>query len=246
MFRKFEEKALNLIGEKLLSENIDIKLRTLSKEEAIGNPYRDDFPLLKGKEVMIEANFKGSKGQAFTSFPTNWKGKLKDLLLNNDYSFHSKSLKVAAINAVLRYLGYIDKTIHCRDKSPKLCSQKIAKYLKEKYGKSVKILVVGRQPAIIEAILNEYPKEYVIVTDKDEDYIEKYDEKLGIFIHNGDKNYELMKTTNIVLATSTIVITENLNEFFNALIHKDFYMYGVTGAAFCFLMDVNRLCYHGE
>ena len=59
-----------------------VSARTLSAKEAIGNPDRDDFPLLKGKEFMVEASFRGAKGQAFTDMPGNYKGYLKpDTLL---------------------------------------------------------------------------------------------------------------------------------------------------------------------
>ena len=51
----------------LLDERIEVKGRILKPDEAIGTPQRKDFPLLKGKERLMEAGFKGARGQAFTA-----------------------------------------------------------------------------------------------------------------------------------------------------------------------------------
>jgi len=39
----------------------------LSPRDAIGDPGRDDFPILRGREVLMQAVYKGAAGQAFTS-----------------------------------------------------------------------------------------------------------------------------------------------------------------------------------
>jgi hypothetical protein len=46
----------------LLEEPITVRARTLSVEEAIGNLEGDDFPLQKGKERLMEAEFRGGAG----------------------------------------------------------------------------------------------------------------------------------------------------------------------------------------
>ena len=43
---------------------ISIVSKSLSSKEAIGNTKRKDFPIIVGKEIMLEADFKGAKGQA--------------------------------------------------------------------------------------------------------------------------------------------------------------------------------------
>ena len=60
-------------------ETVQVKIVPLSAEQAIGNPQRDDFPLLKGKEVVIEAQFRGSFGHAFTSQPGEFKGTIDEI-----------------------------------------------------------------------------------------------------------------------------------------------------------------------
>lgn len=46
----------------LLNEEVNITGRTLTAEEAIGNTERKDFPIIKGKEKLLEADFRGVKG----------------------------------------------------------------------------------------------------------------------------------------------------------------------------------------
>lgn len=45
-----------------LDSAVQLSCRALDPGEAIGNPKRQDFPLLGGREVLIEANFNGFKG----------------------------------------------------------------------------------------------------------------------------------------------------------------------------------------
>ena len=50
----------------LLNESVVIKAAPLTPDEAIGNPTDRDYPLVRGKERLMEANFQGGRGQAFT------------------------------------------------------------------------------------------------------------------------------------------------------------------------------------
>ena len=99
-----------------------VKARVLSSEEAIGNPEADDFPLQKGKERLMQAEFSTGTGQAFTDRYRDFSGKLCDIIempLKNNFR---RAVFVAALNAVLRHLNEVHGTIHCRDKEPALCA----------------------------------------------------------------------------------------------------------------------------
>ncbi|MFZ2331290.1 MAG: hypothetical protein WAW45_06840, partial [Atribacterota bacterium] len=80
-YQEIKERFSRLIPDDALwSSTVNvINIRTLTPQEVIGKPDRDDFPLLKGKEVMIQADFKGSLGQAFTDMPGNFKGSLREI-----------------------------------------------------------------------------------------------------------------------------------------------------------------------
>ncbi|MCL5123613.1 MAG: hypothetical protein M1511_03775 [Deltaproteobacteria bacterium] len=100
------------------AETIQIRVRTLSPEEAIGNPEDKDYPLTKGRERMMEAEFKGCFGQAFTDMYGNFSGDMNYVLqmeLNNNFR---RAIFLASFNAVTRYLGIADKTVHCKDEAP--------------------------------------------------------------------------------------------------------------------------------
>ena len=80
-YEEIKEKFCKLIkGDEVWSSRINVvNVRPLTSKEAIGNPERDDFPLIKGKEVMIQADFRGSLGQAFTDMPGNYSGTLREV-----------------------------------------------------------------------------------------------------------------------------------------------------------------------
>ncbi len=120
MYAEIKEKFGKIVAENNLREgNVRISAKTLSAEEAIGNPERDDFPLLKGKERLMQAEFNGSLGQAFTDLYGNFEGTLQNVLdmeLKNNFR---RAIFIATLNAVMRHLGLIDGTIHCKNNGPR-------------------------------------------------------------------------------------------------------------------------------
>jgi hypothetical protein len=67
IYNEMRERTRELLGgQDILGERVRIWARTLSTEEAIGNPEADDFPLQKGKERIMQAEFGNALGQAFT------------------------------------------------------------------------------------------------------------------------------------------------------------------------------------
>ncbi|MGE5592770.1 MAG: Rossmann-like domain-containing protein [Betaproteobacteria bacterium] len=121
----------------LAADDVEVvTARPLAPEEAIGSPTRRDFPLLKGKEVMIQARFRDSSGQAYTDMPAPFQGRLADVIALPLRSNYERAVFVATCNAVMRHLGLVDHTIHCRDNEPEEC----ARLLRER----VKQLTAGR------------------------------------------------------------------------------------------------------
>ena len=111
---------------------VRIQARGLSTQEAIGNPEADDFPLQKGKERLMQAGFCNALGQAFTDRYGDFEGDLDEILgmsLNNNYR---RALFVASLNAVLRHLKQVEKTVHCRDEEPARRATELSRYLKNR------------------------------------------------------------------------------------------------------------------
>lgn len=88
-------------------DDLVVATRPLSSSEAIGSPERDDFPLLRGKEVLMEANYRGSLGQAFTSAAGVFSGTLEEVLELSLQDAFDRAVFVSTINAVLRNLGLV-------------------------------------------------------------------------------------------------------------------------------------------
>jgi len=132
----------------LADQPIDITCKALSARQAIGTPDHDDYPIIKGKEVMVEADFLNAKGQSFTDEFENRAYRVKDLLSMDLSTNRKRASFIAGLNAVYRYLGLVDKTIHCKDKEPVLCAEKLPDIIL----KDSKMLLVGHQPRFLEKL----------------------------------------------------------------------------------------------
>lgn len=75
--QELKNRALQLCTRhNLLNEMVSVTARTLTPEEAIGNPEGDDFPLQKGRERLMQAEFRGAFGQAFCGIEKKTFGSL--------------------------------------------------------------------------------------------------------------------------------------------------------------------------
>ena len=82
IYDEIREHAFQVIDKSLLDRNITVKARALSTKEAIGNPESDDFPLMKGRERLMQAELEGSAGQAFTDQFGDFEGTVRTSFLN--------------------------------------------------------------------------------------------------------------------------------------------------------------------
>ena len=64
----------------LLDETVVIRAKPPTPEGAIGNPESEDFPILKGVERLMQAEFSGCFDQAFTDMYGDFEGTLQDVL----------------------------------------------------------------------------------------------------------------------------------------------------------------------
>jgi len=238
-YNDIKERFFNLIKEKdIMSSKVEVvSARTLTPQEVIGKPERDDFPLLKGKEVMLQADFKGSLGQAFTDMPGNYSGILREVfeipLVNN----FRRAIFVASINAVLRHLNYISKTVHCRDKEPGECAAHLVDYIKERFGQP-RIAFIGIQPAIVEALAAQFE---IRVVDLDPDNVGQ--KRCGVIIEDVAYTKEILSWADLILATGTTVVNNTLTSL---LIEKPIIFYGVTIAGVAYLRGYEQYCFCGH
>jgi hypothetical protein len=234
IYTTLQNKALELCArEGLLDESIMITARTLTPEEAIGNPEDRDFPLHKGNERLMQAEFRGARGQAFTDMFGNFAGSLKDIFsmpLENNFR---RAVFVAGLNAVMRSLGLTQGTVHCRDEEPKTCAGALVTYIRNKYG-DVKITQAGFQPRMIQALA---PVFSLRVLDLDPDNIGT--EKFGITVEGPDRAAEAVAWADVLLVTGTVLVNGTIDAFLNG---KPVIFYGTTIAGAAALMGFERFC----
>jgi len=238
-YEDVKERFFNLIKEKdLISSKVEIvSARSLTTQEVIGRPERDDFPLLKGKEVMIQADFKGSLGQAFTDMPGNYNGTLKEIFnmsLDNNFK---RAIFISTLNAVLRYLNYISKTVHCKDKEPGECAAHLKDYIGERFGQP-RIAFIGMQPAMVEALAAHFK---IRVTDLDPNNIGQ--KKCGVLIEDTSHTKEILSWADLIIATGTTAVNDTLPSL---LVRKPIIFYGVTIAGIAHLMGYEQYCFCGH
>jgi hypothetical protein len=233
-YEEVKQKLKQLVeNHNLLGEHIKITARSLIPKEAIGEPERKDFPLLKGKEVMMEADFLGYKGQAYTSMPGNFSGTIEDVLclpLSNDFE---RAYLISSLNAVMRYLGLVEKTIHCRNEDPEKCASQLPEYISKRFGKP-KIAFIGFQPAMINSLSNSFELK---VVDLDEDNIGKI--KYGVLIYGPEKTEEILSWADIIIATGSTSVNATITKFIK---QKPVIFYGVTIAGIAKIFGYERYC----
>jgi hypothetical protein len=231
---------------KLGDVEVSIMVRTLNPEEAIGEPGRRDFPIIVGKERVIEAEFLGIKAHVFTDSPGEFIGKLKEILKLPLNSNRERAIYVAILNAILRHLNLTDKTLHCRDEDPLRCADEIASFILTKWGKT-KIGLIGLNPAIAESLVNHFGEENVRITDLNKENINRVNH--GVEIWDGRKMTEkLIRHSDLTLITGTTLVNGTLDHILNYVqdFRKNYLLYGVTGAGICSLMGLNRICPYGR
>jgi uncharacterized protein (DUF4213/DUF364 family) len=234
MYETLRKKFSEIVAQaNLESEEVKISGRALTEKEAIGNPEHRDYPLQKGKERLMQAEFRGSFGQAFTDMSGNFEGRLSQIVEMNLADNFRRAIFISTINAVMRYLGLIDKSIHCKDTSPVRCSKELVKFLKEEYGKP-KVALVGLQPRMLEALSGAFD---VKVMDLDENNIGQ--KAYGIMIGPPQRTEANLNWCDIALITGTTLTNDTISEFKT---EKPVIFYGVTIAGPARLLGLEHFC----
>jgi len=221
----------------LESETVVVHAAALTPEEAIGNPEDKDYPLIVGKERLMQADFRGALGQAFTDMYGDFDGRLSDILAMDLRNNFQRAVFISSLNAVMRYLGLITKTVHCRDDEPPRCSQELVEYVEKNYGKP-KVALVGFQPRMVQALS---PRFELRVNDLDQSNIGQ--EKFGVTIDDPGKTQDNLNWCDVALVTGTTVVNDTFEQF---MITKPVIFYGVTISGVAKLLGLNHFCYYGQ
>ncbi len=221
----------------LESEKVQVVAQPLTPEEAIGRPEDLDYPLLKGKERLMQATLKGTHGQAFTDMFGKYEGTISDVLRSELRTNFYRAVFISTLNAAMNHVGLIDKAVHCRDQEPKRCSLELLSYIRQEFGRP-KIAMVGLQPRMVEVLSNAFS---LRVTDLDPDNIGR--EKFGIPIGGQDEAQGNFMWCDVALVTGTTIVNDTIGEF---LIQKPTIFYGVTISGAAKILGLNHFCAYGK
>jgi len=218
----------------LLDETIRVSARALSAEEAIGNPEHDDYPLVAGRERMMEAEVRGAKGHAFTDMYGRWEGSLRDVCRMAAVNNFRRAIIVATLNAVTRLTGDAECTIHCRDDGPVGCAGEIAPFATSE-GLGPPFALIGYQPRLAEALaaLGE-----LRIVDMDAQHVGEI--KAGTEVLAPERTEEALDGAACAFVTGTTIVNATIQRFLDLPIPTIFY--GVTIAGGAALLGLRRYC----
>lgn len=221
-------------------EILSVSCRALAPEEAIGTTKRKDFPILAGKDVMIQAEYKGVRGQAFTEAPVFFEGTLGEILeLDIQGNPHERSIFIAALNAVMAYLGLCKGTVHCRTDGPERCAGDMEEYLKKNYPKVKRIALIGYQPALLE-MLAKSPYE-VRVLDLNPANVGQV--RYGVLVEDGEAVKDEIRNSygELILCTGSTICNGTMADYLD--IKPEVLFYGTSAAGAAKLLGLKRVCF---
>jgi hypothetical protein len=238
---------LEIVRKNKLDEvEVSVLVKILTPFEAIGEPGRRDFPIIIGKERVIEAEILGARAHAFTDSPKEFIGKLREILNLPLRSNRERAIYIAALNAALKSLHLAEGTLHCKDDEPERCASEISSYILKKWGE-IKVGLIGLNPAIAEILVSTFGSKNIKITDLNKENINTL--KYGVEIWDGNEMTEmLIRSSDVILITGTTFVNGTFDSIIACIrdCEKDYLTYGVTGVGVCKLMYLNRICPYGK
>jgi len=231
------EKFIKLIKEHgLEGEEVIVRAAALSTEQAIGNPEDKDYPLVRGVERLMQAEFRGSRGQAFTDMYGDFTSRLSEIAEMDLKNNFRRAIFISSLNAVMNHLGLVTQTVHCKDNQPRECATELASYIEKSYGQP-RVAMVGFQPRMVETLAKQF---LIRVSDMNRDNIGQ--EKFGIKIDDPRQTAENLDWCDIALVTGTTIVNDTIDQFMTS---KPVVFYGVTISGAAKLLGLNRFCPFG-
>jgi len=241
-----KEKFARLCDERGIDLAQTIAVEPMSPGDAIGPNAGEQFAIRRGKERVIEADFGGTKGQAFTDEPSGWTGTLGEMLALELDCSSRRAVFVAGLNAVLRAEGEAEATVHCRNEDPSRCGPRMAEEMEERFGRQ-RFGLVGFQPAILAAMVERFGTDNVKVVDLSRDHIGTL--KSGVLVWNGHRTMaRLSFWCDVGLATGSSLVNGTIGEIRELFDHqgKPLVFYGITTSGVAALLGLDQICPFGR
>jgi len=219
----------------LFDKPVTIRCKPITPEQAIGTPEEKDYPIIKGKESIVQAEFEEVKGHAFSDSYGDNNYTLKQILELPLETNRNRADFIATLNAIYRYLELCDRTVHCRDQEPKTC----AKNLDQLFTPGTKVLLIGLQPRFLEYLKVNHT---VRCVDMDPDNVGSLTH--GIIIESPKATPRAIEWCDVIFATGSTLVNGTLPSFLDA--GKPVIFYGVTVAAAACILNIPRYCEYGH
>jgi hypothetical protein len=224
-----------LLEKGLLAQTVTIRCKALSAKEAIGNPDHDDYPIIKGREVIVESDLNGVKGQAFSDAfheQTYTLGEMARMELRTNAQ---RASFIATLNAVYRFLGLCDRTIHCKDQEPVQCADQLLREIDF----PAKVLLVGFQPRFLETLAGARA---LRVVDLDAQNIGRRVQ--GVVVEPEERTKDALNWCDMVFATGSTLVNGTIERFLRQ--SKPTVFYGVTISAAGKVLGLRTYCHCGH
>ena len=242
ILEKARQELERIVNERGLDHNERITVKTLTPDEAIGANADENFVIKKGKERVIEAVYRESRGQAFTDAPGNWEGTLAELLTLDLGEAGYRAVFTAGLNAVMRSLDLASGTVHCKDDEPTKCGGEMPERLHTLFG-TRRYGMIGLQPAILKELVDAYGKVGMRIADLNPDNIGQIREDL--LVMDGEKELdELVAWCDVGLATGSSVVNGTINDILERFeaANKPVAFFGNTISGVAALLNLKRVC----
>ena len=232
--RLTQELASRCVALGLADETVRVTARDLSPEEAIGNPEHDDYPLIVGRERMMETVVRGAQGQAYTDMYGHWEGPMCEVWETAPANNFRRAILVATLNAVMRHAGELPDTAHCKDAGPVECARELPAFL-ERTGLRPPFVLIGYQPRLAETLATVGE---VRIVDLDVKHISQL--RAGVTVHGPEDTAAILSDAGGALVTGSTVVNATLTDFLDLPVPTVFY--GVTIAGPAHLLGLARFC----
>jgi hypothetical protein len=218
----------------LADDTVLVRAHALNPEEAIGNPEHDDYPLVVGRERLMEAELCGALGHAFTDMYGQWSGRIRDVCAMEPTNNFRRAILVSTLNAIMRLTGEVARTVHCRDQGPVDCAGRLGPCLARE-GLRPPFALIGYQPRLAEALaeLGE-----LRIVDKDARNIGQL--RAGVRVCGPSETDEALRGAGCALVTGSTVVNATLVRFLDLGVPAVFY--GVTVAGAAPILGLTRYC----
>jgi hypothetical protein len=231
----------------LLDAGVSVLAQPLTPEEAIGTPGRRDFPILVGRERVVEARVGAGRGHAFTDTAREFVGRLSDTIEQPLGDNGARAIFVAALNATLAHLGRVRGAVHCRDDDPERCGVEIAETVAGRVGDRGTLGLIGLNPAIAEHLVSRFGPHRVRIADLDPANIGR--RRFGVEVWDGaERRSSLIETADVVLFTGSTLVNGTFDAIDREIRsrNKTGIVYGVTAAGVAELLGLERVCPYGR